>query len=430
MSIPHLKYKNAVKFLESLNNIPGSNYMNKREKKVKGYDRSFFIKRLAYLLDLVGNPQKKLKYIHVAGTAGKGSTTCAIHNVLKSKYKVGSYYSPHTTAHIERIRVNNKYITPNAFANIVESLKKPLTECALKSPYGVPSYFEVFLTVALIYFVQRKCKIIILEAGLGGKYDATNIIKNTKIAIITNVDYDHQNLLGKTLDKIAKDKIEIVKPKCTFITTESRPQILKIFKDRCAQDKVKMINLQYKNETGNKNNLIAKKVGELFDINKNVSKQAIKKSKLPCRFETIQASPRIIIDGSHNPVKIKRLAENLSTIKYKKLILMFAMVQDKNSYKSLKEIAHLADRIVFTRSLSVISGRRTTALRTFRKTIKDLKIKARVNYFLDPWQALNFSLSLLNSKDCLTITGSMYLVGDLRKKWLNEEHILSHRRSF
>jgi dihydrofolate synthase / folylpolyglutamate synthase len=424
------KYKKAVKFLESLNNIPGSNYMNKREKKTKGYDRSFFIKRLGYLLNLVDNPEKRLEYIHIAGTAGKGSTTAAIHNVLKSKYKVGSYYSPHTTAHIERIKVNNKYITPNAFANIVESLKTPLTECALKSPYGVPSYFEVFLTIAFIYFVQRKCKLIVLEAGLGGKFDATNIIKNTKIAIVTNVNYDHQNILGKTLNDIAKDKIEIVKPKCTFITTESRPQILKIFKAKCAKEKVEFINLKFKDEIGNKNNLIAKKVGELLKINKQTSKKAIKRTKLPCRFETIQASPRIIIDGSHNPVKIKRLAENLETIKYKKLILMFAMVADKDSYKSLKEVAHLADHIVFTRSLSVVGGRKTTSLRAFQRIVKDLKIKAKIDYFLDPWQALNFSLSLLNSQDCLTVTGSMYLVGDLRKKWINEEHILSHRRSF
>jgi dihydrofolate synthase / folylpolyglutamate synthase len=424
------KYKKAVKFLESLNNIPGSNYMNKREKKTKGYDRSFFIKRLKYLLDLVGNPEKKLEYIHIAGTAGKGSTTAAIHNVLKSKYKVGSYYSPHTTAHIERIRVNNKYITPNAFANIVESLKTPLTECALKSPYGVPSYFEVFLTIAFLYFVQRKCKLIVLEAGLGGKFDATNVIRNTKIAIVTNVNYDHQNVLGNTLNEIAKNKVEIIKPGCTFITTESRPQILKMFKARCAKDKIEFISLKYKNEIGNKNNLIAKKVGELLEVNKQTAKKAIKRTKLPCRFETIQASPRIIIDGSHNPVKIKRLAENLETVKYKKLVLMFAMVSDKDSYKSLKEIAHLADHIVFTRSLSVVGGRKTTGLKTFQKIIKDLKIKAKVDYFLDPWQALNFSLSLINSKDCLTVTGSMYLVGDLRKKWINEEHILSHRRSF
>lgn len=425
------KYKKAVKFLESLNNIPGSNYMNKREKnKLKGYDRSFFIKRLEYLLDLVGNPEKKLEYIHIAGTAGKGSTTAAIHNALKSKYKVGSYYSPHTTAHIERIKVNNKYITPNAFANIVESLKKPLTECALKSPYGVPSYFEVFLTIAFIYFVQRKCQLIILEAGLGGKYDATNIIKNTKIAIITNVDYDHQNLLGNTLNDIARDKMEIIKPKCTFITTESRPQILKIFKEKCAKEKVEYVNLKYKNEIGNKNNLIAKKVSEILNINKQTARKAIQRSKLPCRFETIQASPRVIIDGSHNPVKIKKLAENLSTIKYNRLILMFAMVEDKDSYKSLKEIAHLADHIIFTRSLSVVGGRKTTSLKTFQNIIKKLKIKAQVDYFLDPWQALNFSLSLLNSKDCLTVTGSMYLVGDLRKKWINEDHILALRRSF
>jgi len=106
------------------------------------------------------------------------------------------------------------------------------------------------------------------------------------------------------------------------------------------------------------------------------------------------------------------------------------MVADKDSYKSLKAIVHLANHIVFTRSLSVVGGRKTTSLKTFQNLVKKLKIKAKVDYFLDPWQALNFSSSLLNSKDCLTITGSMYLVGDLRKKWIDEDHIISLRRSF
>lgn len=425
------KYKKAVKFLESLKNLPEVNYMNKRESKnIKKYDRSFFIKRLGYLLNLIDNPQKKLKYIHVAGTAGKGTTTWAIHNVIrKTKQNVGSYYSPHTTTHIERIKVNNKYITPNSFANIVESLKKPLTECALKNPYGVPSYFEVFLTIAFIYFVQRKCKWVVLETGLGGLNDATNIIRNTKIAIITNVDYDHIDILGGTLKEIAKEKIGILKPRCTFITTESRPKLLHLFQDECQKKRAKFISIKY-DQTDNKNNLIAKKVGEILKIDKKKTRRAVKKTKLPCRFETIQASPRVIIDGSHNPIKIERLVENLKTIKYKNLILMFGMVSDKDSLESLRVIAPLAKHIIFTRSLASIGSRKTTSLKKFKSIIKQLKIKTRTDYFLDPWQALNYSLSIIESKDCLVITGSMYIVGDIRKKWISEEQILNNRSSF
>ncbi|MCD4704690.1 hypothetical protein K8R66_01295 [bacterium] len=190
------KYEKAIQFLNSLNNIPGRNYLDYNKSKQKGkkkYDRSFYIDRLKHLLNLIGNPQNKLKYIHVAGTAGKGSTAQAIHNVLKSAgYKVGSYYSPHTTTHIERIKIGNKYISPNTFANIIESLKAPLTECALKSPYGTPSYYEISLVIALIHFANIKCEWVVLEALLGGRYDATNVIKNTKLAVLTKVDYDHQ----------------------------------------------------------------------------------------------------------------------------------------------------------------------------------------------------------------------------------------------
>lgn len=421
-----IKYKKAVNFLNSLNNIPSRNYMSNS----KGYDRSFFIKRLEYLLKLIDNPHKKLKYIHVAGTAGKGSTVYAIHNILKSAgYKVGSYYSPHTTTHIERIKVNNKYITPNTFANIVESLKNPLTECSLKSPYGTPSYYEVLLTIAFIYFEQRKCDWVVLEAYLGGKNDATNVIKNTKFTVITNINYDHQNILGNTLQKIAKDKMGIIKPRSTFVTTESRPQILTMFQNKCKKEKAKFISLKYKKEN-NKNNLIAKKIGELLNISDKNIKKALNKTKLPCRFEIMQASPKIIIDGAHNPIKIKKLVEHLKEIKYKRLILIFAMVSDKDVLKSLKEIASMAKHIVFTRSLSLVGSRKTMALLDFKKAVKKLNIKVKTDYFLDPWQALNFALSLLNSQDCLVITGSMYLVGDIRKKWISEEHILSNRKSF
>ncbi len=426
------KYQKAIQFLDSLNNIPGKNYLEynkKRKKNQPSYDRSFYIKRFRYLLNLIGNPQDKLKYIHITGTAGKGSTTQAIHNVLKGAgYKVGSYYSPHTTTHIERIKINNKYISPNAFANIIEGLKNSLTECALKSPYGTPSYYETSLAVAFIYFAQIKCDWVVLEALLGGKYDATNVVKDTKFAVITCIDYDHQNVLGNTLREIASDKMEIIKPGCKFITTEQRPQILKLFAQKCKKEKAEFISI--KSKEANKNSLLAKKIGELLKIKPAIIEKAVNKTKLPCRFETIHEFPRIIIDGGHNRIKLRKVAESLKNVKYKRLIMLFSMTAGKNTFQSMKEIAHLADHIVFTRALDLPGNRRTVPLHEFQENVRKLKIKAKSDYFLDPWQAMHYAISQTNSKDCLLITGSMYMAGNLREKWINEKYILRNRSSY
>ncbi len=422
----NIKYQKAVEFLKSLNNIPAINYSENSNTP----NRNFYIKRLEYLLKLIGNPHKDMKYIHVTGTAGKGTNTLAIHNVLKSAgYRVGSYSSPHTTTPIERMKVNNKYISPNSFANIVESLKNPLTECALNSPYGTPSYFEVFLAIAFIYFKQMKCDWVVLEAHVGGLCDPTNIITGTKFAVITNIDYDHQDLLGNTLKEIAADKVGILKPGCTFITTETRPSILKMFKEKCEKLNSKFIVLKPKNNI-EKNSIIAKKIGELIGISKKNIDKALSEIKLPCRFETIQCAPRVIIDGAHNRIKLRKLVEDLKTIKYKKLIFLFGMVYDKEILESLKEIVGIADHIVFTRSLNLIGARKTTPLKYFRDILKKLKAKKGASYFLDQWQALDYALSITESHDCLVITGSMYLTGSLREKWIDENYILKNRASF
>lgn len=422
------KYQRAIQFLESLNNIPGKNYLNYKAGKSR-YDRSFYIDRVKYLLKLIGNPQDKSKYIHITGTAGKGSTTWAVHNVLKAAgYKVGSYYSPHTTTHIERIMVGNKYISPNTFANIVESLKKPITECTLHSPYGTPSYYEVSLVIAFIHFANIKCDWVVLEALLGGKYDATNIIKDTKFAVITNIDYDHQDVLGSTLKEIASDKMEIIKNKSIFITTEQRPALLKLFEKKCEKENAKFINLKYKE--GDKNNIIAEEIGKILKIKQSVIEKSLLNIKLPCRFETIQEVPRIIVDGAHNRIKLRKTAEQIKSVKYKKLVLLFSMTAGKNTEESMREIVGLADHIIFTRAIEIPGNRKTVPLGNFQDIIKKLKIKAKVNYFLDPWQALSYAISETGVHDCLLITGSMYLSGKLREKWIDEEYILKNRKSF
>jgi len=157
-----------------------------------------------------------------------------IHEVLLvSGKKVGSFTSPFVVTSIEKVKVGELYISPEEFADIVEYLKPFIDEAYISGPYGRPSYFEIFFAIALVYFKQQKCEWVVLEVGLGGRYDATNIIERPIVTAITNIDYDHTEILGKTLKKIAFDKAGIIKTGAEFFTTEQNKSVLAVFSEIC-----------------------------------------------------------------------------------------------------------------------------------------------------------------------------------------------------
>lgn len=413
------KYHQSVAFLESLMNLPNG---------FKKNGRSYYIKRLAFLLKLLGNPHHGFKYIHIAGTAGKGTTVNLIHEMIQNAgYKVGSYFSPHTTTSIERIKVNDLYISPSDFAKLMDKIKPALTQCAIKCPFGQPSYFETFLALAFLYFKQQKCEYVVLEAGLGGQFDATNIIPKPLITAITNINYDHQEILGQTLKMIAKDKSGIIKNGSVFITTEQRPELLKLFQNKCQRVGAKYYGRMAPSADLNKS--LAQIIGELLKLPKNAIVQGLKNAKLPCRFEMVQKKPLIILDGAHNPAKINKLAEKLKNLSYRRLIIIIGMADDKDHKQTLAKIIPLTDEIILTRFLNPF--RKTAGLNELLTITNGIARKKRpISQFSDPWQALNFGLGRQNTNDCLLITGSFFLAGELRKKWIREEIILQRRKSF
>ena len=224
-----LEYTKTIEFLEGLSNIaPQRNYMTNHSHP------DFYIKRMRYFLGLLGNPEKGPKYIHVTGTAGKGSVSAMIAQGLKaSGKKVGLFTSPFVTTSVEKIWVDGLYIAPNELAKLVNNIKPVLDEMSQKSPYGMASYFEIFTALAFLYFKQQKCEWVVMEVGCGGRYDSTNVIPAPKAAVITNIGYDHTKILGKTLIKIAKDKAGIIKKGTRVYTTEKRANLIQIFKDEC-----------------------------------------------------------------------------------------------------------------------------------------------------------------------------------------------------
>ena len=269
------------------------------------------LERIRAVLDLLGNPQDKLKCIHVAGTNGKGSVCAILASILQEAgFKTGLYTSPHIFEYTERIKINGIDIPRETFARLVEkivSLGADLTE------------FEILTAAMFEYFAQEKVDYVVLETGLGGRFDATNVIKSNLCAIITHIDLDHTERLGNTRSKIAFEKAGIIKPECPVITSEGYEEI----KDAAdANNSLFLLvtpfsdtsDLSLKGTYQGANLALALNCVRLLfpQIPQSVVKSALGKVKHPCRFE-FHPDENLIIDGAHNPNGALALRESLDT---------------------------------------------------------------------------------------------------------------------
>lgn len=419
------RYHEAIDYLEGLLNIPsGADYM---AGKVHA---DIYIKRMRYFLDLVGAPDKGMKFIHVAGTAGKGTVVTMIKEMLHASGKVvGADTSPFVTTSIEKIEVGGKYIAPDEFADIVDYLKPYLDKAHAEGPYGLPSYFEVFFAIAFIYFKKMNCEWAVLETGLGGRYDASNVITDPAVTVITNIDYDHTEILGKTLTKIARDKAGIIKRGSAFFTTEGRPKILRIFRDICEEKNVKMTVVPSRSGVVEANKLLVAAIGEYLGIPQKFAEQGILRAKLPARFEIMQKNPLVILDGAHNRAKMRHTARCLSQLRYEKLYLIIGVAENKDYEQVLREIVPFASHTYLTRFQLRI--RKCAPPKTLRAIAERYaRDRTATDTFLDPKQALMQAMRNAGRNDTILVTGSFFLAGELRHLWHSETEILKRRQSF
>jgi len=198
-------------YWDSLNYVNSFINYEKRLDNLTYEEKKFYLERMRYLLQLMGNPQDNLQAFHIAGTKGKGSTSAMIFSILKSAgYKVGLYTSPHLQSIRERIATHEGFISQEEFVDLID-YAKPYIEEAKKHPiFGSPTFFEVLTALAFLYFSMKKLDYVVIEVGLGGRLDATNVI-NPLISIITPIGFDHMHILGDTLEKIAFEKAGIIK---------------------------------------------------------------------------------------------------------------------------------------------------------------------------------------------------------------------------
>ncbi|KKT89867.1 MAG: FolC bifunctional protein [Parcubacteria group bacterium GW2011_GWC1_45_14] len=444
------KYHEAVEYLENLPSITNGCFAPSASKNPEAY-----LERMRWFLELLGNPDKELEFVHITGTSGKGSVSTMLSGVIsESGKKTGLFTSPFATTSIEKISVDGKYIFPREFVQIMDFFKPYIEKAAKECPWGRPTYFEIFLAIALFHFKKKGCEMVVLEVGCGGRYDASNVVEKKPVAAVTNIDLDHMHIIGDTLEKIAFEKAGIIKGGCEFFTTEKRPEILEIFSDVCGKEKVRMNVVEEKTEKirysedgmeikieGLKKEIASKLWGEYQE--KNISLvveiakflgigeeeivRGIAKANLPCRFEIIQEKPLVVLDGAHNPAKMASTVSNVEKLEYGKMILILGISQKKDVGEILETLIPKADHVIFTtfdfgpcfdpEKLAEIS----------REFLKD---GVAAESMPNKEAALEKALSLAGEKDLVLATGSFYLSGELRKKWISEDYILENLESF
>ena len=312
------------------------------------------LSRIAGLLELLGNPQKKLKFIHIAGTNGKGSVLEYCSNAfIYSGFKTGQFTSPYILNYCDRIRINGRNISEEKTAEICTKVK----QCVKSDFY---SQFEISFAIALLFFLEENCDIVFLETGIGGKLDATNIIENPLASVITSISFDHTAILGNTIEEIAEHKLGIIKENClSFISCDNIKTVTELAEQRAFEkssrliipDKTKCIikksdisgsEFEYKNKSYNLkmcgehqiiNSLTAIEVLENLKLYFNFNDESIFKSfshtVMGSRIEIIGEHPKVIIDGGHNEAGINSLMKILKKTGIVEATGIFGMVKGK-----------------------------------------------------------------------------------------------------
>lgn len=382
----------------------------------------------AELLSRIGNPHKKLKFIHVAGTNGKGSTSSYIANILMAKgYKTGMYISPFVNKFNERIQINGQYISDEELSEYVEIIKNVIDDTCN------PTEFEVVTAIGMLHFVEHGCDYVVLEVGLGGRFDATNVIPVPEVAVITSISIDHTDLLGDTVSKIAFEKAGIIKKNGTVVTYADNPEDADLVFEQTAESKncrlikgdksqinvteksIEQTVFDYKGERyaismlGSHqvyNAVTAIETANALGIEKKYIKEGLLNSSFGGRLEVISKEPLVLIDGAHNYSGVLALKDALTQyFSGKKITLVMGMLKDKEYEKCIKTLAPLANNFIATepqnprklpaKELCEVAGKYTD----------------NTEYYEDKNTAVRKALSYNNDVTC--ICGSLYLIGNI-----------------
>ena len=425
-----------------------------RQRKLRYNVTTFNLDRMEELLKSVGNPHKKIKTIHIAGTKGKGSTATMLARMIEANaYKVGLYTSPHVTTLHERIVVNSRMISQKEMLGLINRIHGPVEKLTRKDK--APTFFEIFTAMAFMHFLDKKVDVAIVETGLGGRLDSTNVIAPAVVGI-TSISLDHQNLLGDTIDSIAKEKAGVIKAGIPVVTVDQDPKAMRVLKKQASSVNAPLsvtgrdIDFSYRFESSREHGphtricvttptsrfehlrvplpgehqaincglalaMLDKLKGQGYEIDDEKAVAGLKTVSLVGRMELICQDPRIIIDAAHNAASIKALIHAIGQhIPYDSMIVIFGCNTDKDIRGMLTQLQYGADKVVFTRSNSPKA--------VYPQDLADMYTEIcgkMCQTAITVTEAVRIARSAISREDLICIAGSFYLVGQAKEQLQN-----------
>ena len=409
-----------------------------------------YLKRTQYLLDLLGNPEKKiLHYIHVTGTSGKGSVATFLQTILVAAgMKTGLLTSPHHTTITERWRVNNRQMSRQEFVALAKKIKPVLDQYIRTSSYDLISYHELIDVFGFLYFAQQRARWAVLEVGLGGRYCSTNVIPWKDAAVITNIGWDHMELIGPTKAAIAREKAGIITTRCLVFTMEKQKRLRAIFEAEAKKHgaavkyvtddeaRIEHSNIVsgtvfvYQNQRYRisapgahqvSNAILAINAAKSLGIAAGAIVRGLALAKQPLRLEVVSRRPLIILDGAHNVDKMKtttQALEHLSTraLQHAKVHLLIGFSNDKLWPRMIEQLSALNPASIACTRNTVNPFRKVASPEALARLGRQLLPHTSIESFLDPKKALAWSRKHCRKNDILLITGSIFLSGQLRPR--------------
>ena len=448
-----MRYEQAIEYLESL-----VDYERTAAVRVWNLDR------MRFMLERAGQPQRGLRAVHIAGTKGKGSVAAMIASVLRAAgLRTGLYTSPHLRDFRERIRVDSREISRADVARLV-TRARPIIEAVPSDALGAPSFFEAHTLIAFLYFRERKCDVAVLETGLGGRLDATNVIEDPLVAAITRIALDHQAELGGTIPRIAAEKAGIVKPGCIVVSSPQAQSAWRVLTETCRERGATLHGVRVRQAAGckplyrrllpekRKASFILEQVesganGHRFHLSgmgadyrdlycpllgdhqllnaatavaaiallekrgyaipEDALRRGLASVRWPGRLEVVGRKPWVVLDGAHDEVSARALACSvIDLFPHRRLILVLGLSRDKDMRAVGSHLCPIADRAIFTaaRLPRAASPQELTA------TLGDLCPDCHTAP--DVAAALAAALASAGEDDLVLVTGSLYVVGE------------------
>lgn len=432
-------YKKAIEYIYNLNK----------------FGIKLGLNNITCLLSLFDNPHLKTKVIHVAGTNGKGSTSSTICSILKTAgYKVGLYTSPHLVFFEERMTINGVYITEEEVYDLLERMKPAIKKVANTAGCQHPTFFEVVTAMAFLYFYENNVDFAVMEVGLGGRLDATNVCQPL-ISVITHIDFDHTDRLGNSLGEIAGEKGAIIKQNTPVVSALQFSEAEEVIKNVALkmesplfsygkEIKADLVKSQldgnyfdYKGIFNNIDNLHVPLIGEFqvenvslaiataellnnkgFTIKQDDIIKGVNDTHWPGRFEIVKENPLVILDGAHNPNGMNQFISNIKKlIPDKKIIAVLGVSQDKDYPAILKTVIPQVSQVIIT----MADNPRATPLPQLYEIVKQYIDEEKIIKTNNVAAAIDKSLQIAQDDDVICITGSLFTVGDAKAYFLKKE---------